>query len=62
VTPLEPLHVNGSIVISKKSTYTSLSDGAVTPVPDGGAGTMVFDAATSSFYGWTGTVWKKLHS
>lgn len=42
--------------------YSSLSDGATTPVPTKGAGTMVFDSVTSSFYGWTGTVWKKLHS
>ena len=44
------------------NTYTSLSDGATTPVPDSGAGTMTFDPETSSFYGWTGSVWKKLHT
>ena len=61
VTPLETLHVNGSIVLSKDSSYTSLSDGATTPVPNGSGGTMVYDSVTTSFYGWIGTSWSKLN-
>ena len=61
VTPLETLHVNGSIVVSKDSSYTSLSDGATTPTPNGGGGTMVYDSGTTSFYGWIGTSWSKLN-
>jgi len=61
VTPLETLHVNGSVVLSKDSSYTSLSDGATTPVPNGSGGTMVYDSVTTSFYGWIGTSWSKLN-
>jgi hypothetical protein len=37
---------------------TGVVDGAVTPVPQGGAGTIIFKS--SHFYGWTGTEWKQL--
>ncbi|MFT3933621.1 MAG: hypothetical protein QM726_08415 [Chitinophagaceae bacterium] len=57
-TPAEKLDVSGAVKIS--STYTGISNGATTPAPTGGAGTMIFQASDSHFYGWNGTMWKQL--
>ncbi len=57
----ETLEVLGGIKIeqSKSVTGTISHDSSSNP-PAGGAGTMVFQDSDSSFYGWNGTVWKKL--
>ncbi len=57
--PLETLDVNGSVKISSGG-YTNLTNGDVTPVPTGGAGTIVFDTVNLHFFGWNGTTWKQL--
>lgn len=55
--PAEKLDVNGAIKISNGS-YTAISDNATTPVPAGGAGTIIF--IQEHFYGWNGSAWKQL--
>jgi hypothetical protein len=55
--PAEKLYVNGAITL-KNGNYTNITNGATTPVPQGGAGTIVFNE--SHFYGWTGTAWRQL--
>ncbi|MFT3920082.1 hypothetical protein [Cloacibacterium sp.] len=57
-TPQEKLDINGAIKIGNRSTYTGIAHGATTPVPDGGAGTIIFDG--TGFYGWNGSSWRKL--
>lgn len=57
-TPQEKLDVNGAVKIGNRSTYTGVAHGATTPVPDGGAGTIIFDG--TGFFGWNGTSWRKL--
>lgn len=57
--PQEKVVVNGAAKIGS-GTYTGITDGATTPVPAGGPGTIVYLA--NSFYGYTGSAngWKKL--
>jgi hypothetical protein len=38
--------------------YSTITANATTPIPKGGAGTIVFSG--SEFFGWNGTVWKQL--
>lgn len=57
ISPAEKLEVNGAVKIGNGG-YTGISDGVTTPVPDGGAGTIVFSDA--HFYGWDGSTWKQL--
>lgn len=60
-SPKESIDTNGAIKIGTTQEYSvssSLQDGATTPVPDGGAGTIIFQ--NGHFYGWTGTAWKQL--
>ena len=59
VNPLETLDVSGPIKLGSNS-YTGLTNGDVTPVPNGGAGTMVFDPSSLHFFGWNGSAWKQL--
>jgi hypothetical protein len=59
LTPSEKLDISGAIKI-QSGGYTSLTNGATTPVPTGGAGTMVFDTVNSHFFGWNGTSWRQL--
>jgi hypothetical protein len=56
-TPAERLDINGAVKIGDGG-YTGITANAVTPVPAGGAGTIVF--TNTHFYGWTGTNWKQL--
>jgi hypothetical protein len=56
-TPRERLDLNGAITISN-GTYGSVSNNAVTPVPAGGSGTIIF--SNNHFFGWNGTQWKQL--
>jgi hypothetical protein len=39
---------------------TALAVNDVTPVPTGGAGTMVYDPVNNHFFGWNGSAWKQL--
>jgi len=59
VTPTEALDVNGAIKVGS-SSYTGLTNNDVTPVPTGGAGTMVYDPVNNHFFGWNGSAWKQL--
>ena len=59
VTPTESLDVAGAVKIGS-STYTNLTNGDTTPVPTGGAGTMVYDPVNNHFFGWNGSAWKQL--
>jgi hypothetical protein len=52
----ERLVVNGAAKIG--NPYGTITNGATTPVPNGGAGTMVFSG--TNFFGWNGTSWKQL--
>jgi hypothetical protein len=52
----EKLVVNGAAKIG--NPYGTITNGATTPVPNGGAGTMVFSG--TNFFGWNGTSWKQL--
>ncbi len=56
-SPSESLDVNGAVKISSGG-YSGITDGATTPVPAGGAGTMIF--LNTHFYGWNGSAWKQL--
>ncbi|MFC0779214.1 hypothetical protein [Flavobacterium sp. HJSW_4] len=58
ITPKEKLDVAGAIKVSDGG-YTGITNGATTPVPVGGAGTIIF--LGYNFYGWNGTVWKQLN-
>ena len=49
---------NFNTVKLTNSGYSGIADGATTPVPSQGAGTMIFD--NGSFYGFNGNQWKKL--
>ncbi len=55
--PKTKLDVGGSIKIASSETNYISADGT-TPIPEGGAGTIVFQ--NGHFYGWNGTVWKQL--
>lgn len=59
-SPKETLDVAGTVKIGTKAAYssTTITAGATTPVPDGGAGTIVFQ--NSHFFGWDGSAWKQL--
>lgn len=57
ISPAEKLHVNGSLKISN-GNYTGISNGSTSPVPIGGAGTIVF--YETHFYGWNGSSWRQL--
>lgn len=54
----ERLVVNGAIKTTPNSAYSTAVPNATTPVPNGGAGTIVF--AGGRFLGWNGTMWKAL--
>lgn len=56
-TPTETLDVNG-VIKFQNGGYTPVSNGSTSPVPAGGAGTMIFSGGF--FYGWTGTAWIQL--
>lgn len=53
----EALVVNGAIQLSSGG-YTGITDGANTPVPDGGAGTIVFSDV--HFFVWSGSQWSQI--
>ena len=55
--PSEKLDIIGAIKVTDGG-YIGVSDGATTPVPAGGAGTIIYTG--NSFYGWLGSSWKKL--
>lgn len=56
----EKLEVAGGIKVSTTVDYarTYISNNATTPIPTGGAGTIIFQ--NGHFFGWTGTNWKQL--
>ena len=56
-TPLETLDVEGSMNVSNNN-YGVTTDGQTTPVPTGGAGTVIYNA--NHFYGWDGSAWQQL--
>ncbi len=56
-TPGERLEINGAIKVDSGG-YTGITDGATTPVPSGGAGTIIF--LDTHFFGWNGSSWKQL--
>jgi hypothetical protein len=58
--PGEKLDVNGAVKVAGSATYNVTVDGATTPVPAGGAGTIIFNAGF--FYGWTGSHWRQLNT
>lgn len=58
IDPAETLDIDGALKISTEYSGNTLSDGAVTPIPNGGEGTIVFQ--DQHFFGWTGSVWKQL--
>ena len=60
-SPTEKLEISGAIKI-QSGGYTNLTNGATTPVPTGGAGTMVFDTVNLHFFGWNGTSWRQLNN
>ncbi|MFV0392237.1 MAG: hypothetical protein ACK5KP_10205 [Paludibacteraceae bacterium] len=57
-TATEKLDVAGAIKVSTTYQATTITNGSTTPVPAGGAGTIVFQ--NSHFFGWTGSTWKQL--
>jgi hypothetical protein len=56
-SPNEKLEVNGAIKVDDGG-YSGITDGAITPVPAGGAGTIIF--LSTHFYGWDGSAWQQL--
>lgn len=56
-SPSEKVEINGAVKIGDGG-YTGILDGASSPVPTGGAGTMFF--FNGHFYGWNGSAWKQL--
>jgi len=56
-SPNEKLEVIGAIKIGDGG-YSGITDGATTPVPAGGAGTIIF--LNTHFYGWDGSAWQQL--
>lgn len=56
--PNEKLEVNGAIKFGDGG-YTAICNGDTTPVPKGGAGTIIFEG--SNFFGWNGTAWRQLN-
>ncbi len=53
-SPDEKLEVKGAIKVGDGG-YTGITDGATTPVPAGGAGTIIF--LSTHFFGWDGSEW-----
>lgn len=53
----EALVVNGALQLNDGG-YTGITDGALTPVPDGGAGTIVFSDV--HFFVWSGSQWTQI--
>jgi hypothetical protein len=56
-SPGEKLEIDGAFKVGDGG-YTGITDGAVAPVPAGGAGTIIF--LGSHFFGWDGTAWQQL--
>jgi len=54
--PTERLTVNGALKVG--NPYSGVTNGATTPIPNGGAGTIVFNG--TNFFGWNGTAWRQL--
>lgn len=57
--PSEKLDVAGAVKVADGG-YSGITAGAATPMPSGGAGTIMFQASDSHFYGYNGSVWKQL--
>ncbi|UEG51111.1 hypothetical protein LK994_06445 [Ferruginibacter lapsinanis] len=57
IAPVEKMDINGAVRINS-AQYTNVVHNATTPVPSGGAGTIVY--YDTHFFGWNGTVWKQL--
>lgn len=55
--PSEKLEINGAIKVGDGG-YTGISNNDTSPIPAGGAGTIIF--SNGNFYGWNGTNWKQL--
>jgi hypothetical protein len=51
---------NGGQLLLAAWTGGTITDGATTPVPAGGAGVITYQSG--GFYGWNGTVWKQLNN
>lgn len=45
---------------SSSGGYTTVTNGATTPIPTGGAGTMIF--VGTNFFGFDGTAWRQLNN
>ncbi|WP_027383786.1 hypothetical protein [Epilithonimonas caeni] len=58
LTPKEKLDVNGAVKISTSYISNTIVNGSTTPIPQGGAGTIIFQ--NSHFFGWNGSAWKQL--
>ncbi len=56
--PSEKLDINGAVKVSTSYSSSTITNNAATPIPVGGAGTIVFQ--NSHFFGWTGASWKQL--
>lgn len=58
--PKEKLHIGGAIKLSTEYSTSTISDGAKTPVPNGGAGTIIHQ--NGHFFGWVSDTngWKQL--
>ncbi len=60
VNPKERLHVVGAIKVGTPTSYSTVTNNASTPVPNGGVGVIIYNPANNHFYGWIGTAWKQL--
>ncbi|MDP9955335.1 hypothetical protein J2X97_000972 [Epilithonimonas hungarica] len=58
LTPKEKLDVNGAVKISTPYISNTIVNGSINPIPQGGAGTIIFQ--NSHFFGWNGLAWKQL--
>lgn len=57
-SPTEKLVVEGAIKVDTAYSSSTITNNATSPVPNGGAGTIVFQ--NNHFFGWNGTEWKQL--
>ena len=58
--PTEKLDVAGAVKVSTEYSGFSISHGSNSPVPSGGAGTIIFQG--TNFFGWNGSSWRQLNN
>lgn len=51
---------NGLEIRTPSELYTGIRHNSTSPIPRGGAGTVVFQESDNKLYGWTGKRWKQL--